>query len=86
MNYLSNALHFILFWLALSLILALIILLLLLAEQENTCQHVSQPASKPLGLVGYIEIHTSPCIASAEGTNYICSCDTWFYGSFLRGR
>ena len=60
MSYLSNVRHFILFWRALSLILALSILLLLLAEQENTCQHVSQPASKPLGLVGYIEIHSHP--------------------------
>ena len=47
MNYLSNARHFILFWLALSLILALFIPLSLLAEQENTASMSVSPLVKP---------------------------------------
>ena len=47
MNYLSNARHFILFWLALSLILALSIPLLLLAEQENTASTSVSPLVNP---------------------------------------
>ncbi|MFT7472334.1 MAG: pimeloyl-ACP methyl ester carboxylesterase [Kiritimatiellia bacterium] len=66
LNYLSNARHSVLFWLALGLILALAIPLSLLAQQNNTVPASASLEVKTLGSIDYVEINTPSASAQPK--------------------